>query len=338
MAPFIIIAVLLAVVGLSLIFWEGPKKHTSTPKTTKTQDTFQPKNSMTNALQRNEVIDLYNDKIIQIYKLQRENELLRSQLDKNKQEISRTLRLLKNYQQQQGDLTDSETEMNLLIDSLTRIVKEQTQKIVSYEKSDSDLEFTRHFFKNVLQDFYLQLQEVEEELSNGSQQEVQEEILKMKEKLKCLEEVQEILLYNSNMKINIQEEIGLVKKYLKMRGFLQHVQIRENRVEKNNYFYFTPLLPTGITLEMIENGIKHGDKHASDFMNIEFRLTENVFEMMIRNRLPLHQNSAAFYHGKGIENVKRRLNGIGDICSNTPVLTNNSDERYYYTSFRINFK
>ena len=103
----------------------------------------------------------------------------------------------------------------------------------------------------------------------------------------------------------ISDEIEMMKKYIQTScgGDSSNVTINEN-IE--NYDFE---LPDRITVSMIENAFKHGDKSAPDFMKIDIIEKEKGnYEILVRNKIKFDAVSRiGDLGGLGIKNMKDRI-------------------------------
>lgn len=128
----------------------------------------------------------------------------------------------------------------------------------------------------------------------------------------------------------ISEEIAMIKDYVKTSCDQNIDNVKINVNIKHDDFE----LPDKITVSMIENAFKHGDRSAPDFMKID--ITEKKkgnYEILVTNKIKLDAVSRkGELGGLGIENMKDRISNYNEYnyeykCS---MYTASKDGYFYF--------
>lgn len=334
-----IIIILVVLFILGGIFSEDEEKKPKQPKTT-VKKTKKTEGNGTNEhgqhlIELNEQYSIINEKVRIINELQKENERLSSELTKSKEMNLRAHRLLDQYIERAAIDSSRNAELEQIKTSLEKVVKDEE----FFMTTTADLHFMRHNVRNFLIEKQLQLEdilqliEMQNQVLKDPKLDATDDVKEMKGELKCYCDVLGNLIYHPE--ISLEHEIALFKNFLKAYGVkLDHCLIREQKVDRSNYYYFTPVLPTGFTLNLLENAIRYGDKNAPDFLRVEFQLQNDEFVMTMASKMTSKQMAEdKFEHGKGIENLKHRL-GTRRLKYN---LKPEQADPYYYSTLQIKF-
>ena len=286
-------------------------------------------------IELNEQYSIVNEKVRIIGELQKENERLASELTKSEEMNMRAQRLLNQYMERAAADSSRNAELEQIKTVLEKVVKDEE----FYMTTTADLHFMRHNVRNFLIEKQLDLEDIQQLVERQNQilkdptLDATKNVTEMKGELKCYCDVLGDLIYHPE--ISLQHEITLFKNFLKAYGVKsEHCLIRENNVDQSNYYYFTPMLPTGITLNLLENAIRYGDKTAPDFLRVDFKLQNDEFVMTMASKIPHRQPVAdKSEHGKGIENLKHRL-GTRRLKYN---LKSEQADPFYYSTLQISF-
>lgn len=269
-----------------------------------------------------------------IDKLMKKNELLSAELAFSQKSYKQLKTIVNDIQNQYKKALTDKVFLESSIESMKEIIDSQ-QKTIE-EKSaeqDDDLQFLRHTIKNMIVETAIRLDEVEEYLGNKNFETASKVISEIHEETQNSIWILGVLLYDSEMRINLCHEIDLAKRYLALRRVENH-KLMEDTIDHNNYYYFTPCLPTAISMNFIENAIKYGDRSHPDFLYIEYIIEDDTFTLYVRNRLnKTCKKENGTHHGIGIKNVRARLQNMYSPTAFS--LETNSDDNYYYTRLKI---
>ncbi|MBQ7489188.1 MAG: hypothetical protein IJT51_01555 [Bacteroidales bacterium] len=269
-----------------------------------------------------------------IDKLMKKNELLSAELAFSQKSYKQLKTIVNNIQKQYEKSLTDKFFLESNIESMKNIIDSQ-QKTIE-EKSteqDDDLQFLRHTIKNMILETSIRLDDVKEYLGNKNFETASNIINEIHEETRNSILILETLLYDAGMIINICNEIDLAKRYLSLRHVANY-KLMEDAIDHNNYYYFTPCLPTAISMNLIENAIKYGDRSHPDFLYIEYMIADDTFTLYVRNRLnKAGKKEIGTHHGIGINNVCARLQNMYSPTAFS--LETNSDDNYYYTHLKI---
>ena len=269
-----------------------------------------------------------NDKMGIISKLQKENEYLVVELAKSKEMNMHARKLLDQYLEQTALSSSRNAELEQIKAVLEKVVQEDAVLITT----TADQHFLRHNIRNFLIDKQLHLNEIRNDISLSVSGDASEEIEEIENELSCYFDVLEDLIYHPQ--IPLWQEIELLKKFLKAYSVPQdHYLINEENIDQSNYYYYAPALPTGITLNLLENAIRYGDKSVSDFLKIDISLQNDELVFAMTNKLANKTVVDNSEHGKGLENLKYRLRASGFKYDLKSEIT----EPYYNSILRIKF-
>ena len=128
----------------------------------------------------------------------------------------------------------------------------------------------------------------------------------------------------------ISEEIAMIKNYVNTSCDQNIDNVKINVNIKHDDFE----LPDKITVSMIENAFKHGDRSAPDFMKIDIIEKEKGnYEILVRNKIKFDAVSRiGDLGGLGIENMKDRISNYNEYnyeykCS---MYTASKDGYFYF--------
>lgn len=110
--------------------------------------------------------------------------------------------------------------------------------------------------------------------------------------------------------ISIQDEIIFINKYLELNELftseIDSMKMDDSQVDKNSKHYSNACIPHLISAYFLENAFKHGDKSHPDFLKVNIKLTDSIFEISIVNRIK-QKSGEPKKSGVGLVNMKKRL-------------------------------
>lgn len=128
--------------------------------------------------------------------------------------------------------------------------------------------------------------------------------------MESLSETLEYILYKGEGHMaSVKEEIEFVESFIALNDIfiseIESIKLYTNGVDQTSLHYNTPSIPHLITGYFIENAFKHGDKNHPNFLNIILKLTQNDFEISVKNQIKRSANTAK--GGVGLKNMEERL-------------------------------
>ena len=119
-----------------------------------------------------------------------------------------------------------------------------------------------------------------------------------------------VLYKGNNHLVTVEEEVKFIEKYIQLNKLLYsdmiHSIIDDSCVNKISKYYRSNCIPHLITAYFVENAFKHGDKTHVDFLRINLKLDDDLFEIVVINRInPIKLNTDN--GGLGLKNMKKRL-------------------------------
>lgn len=151
-------------------------------------------------------------------------------------------------------------------------------------------------------------------------------------------ETLEYILYNGkNHVVSVEEEIGFIKTYLSLNDLfiteIDSIKLNITAVDKKSTFYSIPCIPHLISAYFIENAFKHGDIHHPEFLKINIKLTEDIFELEVINKIK--STGTTSKKGIGLDNMNKRLQllSYGAFEVKTGIKNNQ-----YFSKLTLSFK
>lgn len=171
--------------------------------------------------------------------------------------------------------------------------KENTKLIADnalLEAEHLKFQLTPHTLNNIMQN----LKSIAKKLNTG---------------METLSETLEYILYKGKTHmVSVEEELVFIERYLELNDLftseLDSIKLEKN-IQTKSLYYSTPCLPHLISAYFIENAFKHGNIHHPEFLKVSVCLTDNNFELTVKNKVGNRKN-----HGKGgigLTNMKKRL-------------------------------
>lgn len=129
--------------------------------------------------------------------------------------------------------------------------------------------------------------------------------------------------------VSVEDEVGFIETYLKLNDLflteLDAIKINTDEIDRNVPQFTQPAVPHLISACFIENAFKHGDKDHPEFLSIRIKLTHNLFQLHVSNRVK-HKPQARL-GGLGLHNMKERLELL--MAGRYDVKTSNNHEEYH---------
>lgn len=125
-----------------------------------------------------------------------------------------------------------------------------------------------------------------------------------------LSDTLDYILYKGNFNlVSVEDELNFIKKYLALNDLfiseIDSIKIDESQVNRTSKKFSSTCIPHLITAYFIENAFKHGDLNHPEFLRIQIKLTDSVFEIKVINKIK--QKSTVKNGGLGLANMKKRL-------------------------------
>lgn len=161
---------------------------------------------------------------------------------------------------------------------------------------------------------------------------------KLNKGMDSLSETLDYILYKGNNHlVSVQDELDFISKYLSLNDLfiseIDSIKSDFSQVNKNSKFYTKSCIPHLITAYFIENAFKHGDIKHPEFLNIQVKLSDSNFNIIVINKTTLSLSKPK--GGIGLSNMKKRLELLLD--NNFEVKTI-AYENEYHSSLTIFFK
>lgn len=152
---------------------------------------------------------------------------------------------------------------------------------------------------------------------------------KLNKGLDALSETLDYILYKGNTHlVSIEEELNFLKKYLDLNDLfiteIDSIKINLSNVNNNSKYYKTKCLPHLISAYFLENAFKHGDISHPNFLNLEIKLSDTSFEMIVINKI--RKKAIETNGGIGLSNMKKRLELLQS--GKFEINTNHNDQEY----------
>lgn len=152
----------------------------------------------------------------------------------------------------------------------------------------------------------------------------------------ALAETLDYILYHGNKHlVSVEEELTFLQNYKSLQGsFINQIDsIRMDviDVDKASRYYKSPCIPHLITAYFIENAFKHGDVKHPEFLNVQVKLVQNTFELIVVNRIAHYKHSTKV--GLGLTNMRKRLDLLH---SGRYEIKHSCNEIEYHSVLRIN--
>lgn len=160
---------------------------------------------------------------------------------------------------------------------------------------------------------------------------------KLNKGMDSLSETLDYILYKGNTHlVSVQDEMNFIKKYLALNDLfiseIDSIKFNDSQVNRSSKYFTSSCVPHLITAYFIENAFKHGDVNHPEFLNIEIKLSETVFEMSVVNRVKKKASEAN--GGIGLSNMQKRLELL--LAGKFEIKTS-GDEQEYISSLIIRF-
>ena len=161
---------------------------------------------------------------------------------------------------------------------------------------------------------------------------------KLNKGMDSLSETLDYILYKGNNHlVSVQDELDFISKYLSLNDLfiseIDSIKSDFSQVNKNSKYYTKSCIPHLITAYFIENAFKHGDIKHPEFLNIQVKLSDSNFNIIVINKTTLSLSKPK--GGIGLSNMKKRLELLLD--NNFEVKTI-AYENEYHSSLTIFFK
>ena len=176
-------------------------------------------------------------------------------------------------------------------DALLRSLAELEAKNALLETEQLQFQLQPHTLNNILAN----LRTIATKLSRG---------------MDALSGTLEYILYKGKTHfVSVQEELLFMETYLKLNDLfltgVDAIKLDQDEVDRSAPAYARPAIPHLITAYFIENAFKHGDRDHPEFLRVRVKLTREVFELQVDNRMkPVPGTSEG---GLGLQNMKKRL-------------------------------
>lgn len=138
--------------------------------------------------------------------------------------------------------------------------------------------------------------------------------------------------------VSIQEELDRIEDYIRASQNLfnkkGNIHIDKSKIDEQSIYYKQHAIPFLISLPLIENAIKHGDKYADDFLNIQISLQNDIFVFLVQNKIDKREKeTVSQWGGMGFKNTKKRLEFF---CKDNYSLAYKHTEDFYTVKLEIN--
>ena len=204
---------------------------------------------------------------------------------------------------------------------------EKRRNEIEKEKITNELSFLKqqinpHFLFNSLNSIY--------SLSMNKSSTTTDAILKLSSILRYM-------LYETDKNmVLLNQELEVLENYIELQSMRLTDKVKvEYKINGNPDNYKIPPL---LLIPLVENAFKYGtDNQNESFINIEVKLKENKFELVVRNKIVINQKNNSMFEegGIGIQNIKRRLELIYE---NEHTLMNESQDGVYTVNLHLNLK
>jgi len=145
-----------------------------------------------------------------------------------------------------------------------------------------------------------------------------------------------IIYQDSTDLVSIEDEIEFIQKYITLNeqftDEIETMRLDLSKVDKTVLHYREPSIPHLISAYFIENAFKHGDKSQQDFLSIQVLLTEEQFELIVKNRIKI--KSVTKKPGIGLKNMHARMDVL---FPEKYEMKQSCDEEYYISNLKILF-
>jgi LytS/YehU family sensor histidine kinase len=160
---------------------------------------------------------------------------------------------------------------------------------------------------------------------------------KLNKGMDSLSDTLDYILYKGNTHmVSVKDELEFIRKYLVLNDLftseIDSIKLDLAKVNKNSNKFSTNCIPHLITAYLVENAFKHGDVNHPEFLKINIILTDDLFEMIVINRLKQKPNEKK--GGIGLDNMRKRLELLLPGKFNIKTSCN---EFEYISSLIINF-
>lgn len=207
--------------------------------------------------------------------------------------------------------------------SINKLLKEKNKlelKNASLENDHLTFQMQPHTLNNILANLTLNAKK----LHNG---------------MDALSDTLDYILYRGKAHlVSVEDEIAFIKKYLALNDLfiseIDSIKLDTSKVNNTSRKYSTPTIPHLISAYFIENAFKHGDVNHPDFLKINLKLSDAIFEMTVINRIknkPVESKKG----GLGLKNMKKRLELL---IPDRYEIKNSCNEQEYYSTLIIRFK
>jgi len=113
---------------------------------------------------------------------------------------------------------------------------------------------------------------------------------------------------------SIQNEVDFISGYITLQDNftigIKNATLDKSLLDDQNPYYQKKLIPHLVSAYLIENAFKHGDSSHPNFLNIQVKLQDNIFEIEVRNKI--RKNYKPEKTGIGLSNMKSRLRHLND--------------------------
>ncbi len=155
---------------------------------------------------------------------------------------------------------------------------------------------------------------------------------KLNKGMDSLSETLDYILYKGQSHlVSVEDEMNFIKKYLALNDLfiseIDSIKYDGSQVNTNSKHFISPCVPHLITAYFIENAFKHGDVNHPEFLKIQIKLSDTVFEMAVVNRIK--QKATPKNGGLGLSNMKMRLDLL--LTGKYEIKTTCNEQEYYST-------
>lgn len=119
-----------------------------------------------------------------------------------------------------------------------------------------------------------------------------------------------ILYHGDTHYVSVESELEFIKRYLDLNDLfldeIDPVSLDDSQVNRKSSFFQKECIPHLVTAYFLENAFKHGDISHPEFLKIKIKLTNNLFEMHVVNRIQTFSMRSRS-GGIGQKNMMKRL-------------------------------
>lgn len=131
--------------------------------------------------------------------------------------------------------------------------------------------------------------------------------------IESLSEILDYILYGTKGHLVCpKDELAFLNNLLDFHSIrLEQISINPIiEVDEHSAFYEIPCIPHLVSAYFIENALEHGDIKASDFLQVNVRLSGSEFSISVKNKMKTTKKEVVLNEkgGIGLDNLEKRLN------------------------------